>query len=92
MFKSYVGNMTIVNAKPEERDKTPGYTIITADGYASWIRAYHFERTHREISPRELQLLKQTDAEAQISAISDGISQDEMDSLLAEADDDNLPE
>jgi hypothetical protein len=71
MIKSYIGTK-IINAQPQDRDGEPGYQVIYPDGYASWSPKKTFEEAYREISDHERQLLTQTNAEAQVSAISDG--------------------
>lgn len=71
MINSYIGTK-IINAEPEELNGRAGYRVIYPDGYASWSPAEIFEEAYRQISQHERQLLDQTEAEAQISMISDG--------------------
>jgi len=71
MIHSYIGTK-IINAEPEELNGRKGYRVIYPDGYASWSPAEAFEQAYRMVTQHERQLLSQTDAEAQISMISDG--------------------
>lgn len=71
MINSYIGTK-IINAEPQVQDGRRGYRVIYPDGYSSWSPAETFEGAYRRVSQHERQLLAQTDAEAQISMISDG--------------------
>ena len=70
-MRAYIGTK-IVQAEPEPRDGKEGYKVIYPDGYASWSPAATFEAAYREVSRHERTLLEQTDAEHEISKISDG--------------------
>lgn len=70
-YKAYVGTK-IIQAQPADKDGKPGYTVLYPDGYASWSPKATFEAAYRLISHHERQIIEMTDAEAQISAISDG--------------------
>ncbi len=71
-MKCYIG-AKIVTAEPEPHaDGRPGYRVVYPDGYASWSPQDTFEIAYREVTFHEKQLMVQTDAEHQISAISDG--------------------
>ena len=71
-MKCYLGTK-IVTAEPEKHaNGGEGYRVVYPDGYASWSPKDTFEIAYREITFHERQLITQTDAEHQISAISDG--------------------
>ena len=70
-MKCYIGTK-IVKATPAEKDDQEGYKVVYPDGYASWSPKKTFEENYREITQHERQVLDSTDAEAQISMISDG--------------------
>lgn len=77
-FKSYVGTnksyvgTNIVRAEIAFKGGEPGYRIIYPSGHAGWLRRETFDQLYREITRHERQILDMTDAEAQVSAISDG--------------------
>ncbi len=54
------------------RDGAAGFQVVNPDGFSHWVSEADFWRNHREISPHERTLLEQTDAEHQVSSISDG--------------------
>jgi len=51
---------------------TDTYRVVKAHGLAMGITASTFELIYRELDRHELLLISQTDAEHQVSAISDG--------------------
>ena len=71
-MKAFVGTKIIMAAPARNADDEEGYKVIYPDGYASWSPKDTFEAAYRESSRGERELLEQTDAEHQISAISDG--------------------
>lgn len=70
-MKLYIGTKVIA-AEPQDKDGQPGYRVVYDNGYASWSPQAVFEGAYREVTAHERQLLEQTDAEHQVSAISDG--------------------
>jgi hypothetical protein len=73
--KAYVGKLSgaeIVMAEPKEHNDTLGFRVVYPAGYSNWIGATQFNHNYREVTRHEWDLLGQTDAEHQISAISDG--------------------
>ena len=86
MFKAYIGTK-IIQAEPQDKDGIHGYTVIYPDGYASWCPKETFENANREISFHERQIIEMTDAEAQVSAISDGGCEHFWEYQVAEDDD-----
>ena len=71
-MKCYIGSKIIVAQPERHADGREGYRIVYPDGYASWNPKATFETAYREVTFHERQLIEQTDAEHQISAISDG--------------------
>lgn len=60
MTRKYIGTK-IVTAYPQEKDGTPGYGVIYADGYTSWSPKDVFDDSYRAIE-REGQALNFGDA------------------------------
>jgi len=60
MTRKYIGTK-IVTAYPQEKDGTPGYGVIYADGYTSWSPKEVFEESYRAIE-RDGQALNFGDA------------------------------
>lgn len=71
-MKQYVGVLVAAAEPQKHADGREGFTVLHPDGFAGWMPADTFAGTFREITWHERQLLEQSDAEHQVSAISDG--------------------
>ena len=57
-IKAYISTK-IIQAMPLEREGRAGYRVRYPDGYVSWLPKETLEDAYREISPKEIKLIKE---------------------------------
>jgi len=57
MMRRYIGTPKVVCAEPQIKLGQPGFVLIYDDGYKAWIGTKVFERSFREMSEGEIDLI-----------------------------------